>query len=107
MFEVILIIVSFILAWGEAWFLDCRVIPQERHAQHYFKCKFNSNAYSKIFSTPILLFRSAMTSNDRTPLVQPSILIENERPPQSVTDFYSPLDTAHHSDEEDEEVRYS
>lgn len=48
-----------------------------------------------------------MTSNDRTPLVQPSILIENERPPQSVTDFYSPLDTAHHSDEEDEEVRYS
>ncbi|XP_017097546.2 steroidogenic acute regulatory protein-like [Drosophila bipectinata] len=81
-FEVILIIVSFILAWGEAWFLDCRVIPQERHAQHYFR---------------------SMTSNDRTPLVQPSILIENERPPQSVTDFYSPLDTAHHSDEEDEE----
>ncbi|EDW32897.1 GL10224 [Drosophila persimilis] len=81
-FEVILIITSFILAWGEAWFLDCRVIPQERHAQHYFRSHI---------------------SNDRTPLVQPSILIENERPPQSVTDFYSPLDTARHSDEEDEE----
>ncbi|KAH8402125.1 hypothetical protein KR009_009975 [Drosophila setifemur] len=81
-FEVILIITSFILAWGEAWFLDCRVIPQERHAQHYFR---------------------SMVSTDRTPLVQPSILIENERPPHSVTDFYSPMDTARHSDEEEEE----
>ncbi|XP_016930441.2 steroidogenic acute regulatory protein-like [Drosophila suzukii] len=81
-FEVILIITSFILAWGEAWFLDCRVIPQERHAQHYFR---------------------TMTSNDRTPMDQPAILIEHERPPQSVTDFYSPMDTARHSDEEDEE----
>ncbi|EDW92562.1 steroidogenic acute regulatory protein-like [Drosophila yakuba] len=80
-FEVILIITSFILAWGEAWFLDCRVIPQERHAQHYFR---------------------TMTSNDRTPMDQPAILIEQERPPQSVTNFYSPMDTAHHSDEEDE-----
>ncbi|XP_062129305.1 steroidogenic acute regulatory protein-like isoform X2 [Drosophila sulfurigaster albostrigata] len=81
-FEVILIITSFILAWGEAWFLDCRVIPQERHARHYF---------------------TAATTNDRTPFTQPTILTERERPPQSVTDFYSPLDTAHHSDEEDEQ----
>lgn len=34
-FQVLLIITSFILAWGEAWFLDCRVIPQERHARNY------------------------------------------------------------------------
>ncbi|KAH8290329.1 hypothetical protein KR054_001960 [Drosophila jambulina] len=82
-FEVILIITSFILAWGEAWFLDCRVIPQERHARHYF--------------------RSMTSTNDRTPLVQPAILTQNERGPQSVTDFYSPMDTARHSDEEEEE----
>ncbi|XP_016972407.1 steroidogenic acute regulatory protein-like [Drosophila rhopaloa] len=81
-FEVVLIITSFILAWGEAWFLDCRVIPQERHAQHYFR---------------------TMTSNDRTPMEQPAILIEHERTSQSVTNFYSPMDTAHHSDEEEEE----
>ncbi|EDW61557.1 steroidogenic acute regulatory protein-like [Drosophila virilis] len=81
-FEVILIITSFILAWGEAWFLDCRVIPQERHARRYF---------------------AAASTNERTTLTQPTILTEHERPPQSVTDFYSPLDTAHHSDEEDEE----
>ncbi|XP_030572526.1 steroidogenic acute regulatory protein-like [Drosophila novamexicana] len=81
-FEVILIITSFILAWGEAWFLDCRVIPQERHARRYF---------------------AAASTNERTTLTQPTILTEHERPPQSVTDFYSPLDTAHHSDEEEEE----
>lgn len=81
-FEVILIITSFILAWGEAWFLDCRVIPQERHARHYF---------------------TAATTNDRTTLTQPTILTERERQSQSVTDFYSPLDTAHHSDEEDDQ----
>jgi len=48
-----------------------------------------------------------MTSNDRTPMEQPAILIEQERPPQSVTDFYSLMDTARHSDEEDELVCYS
>ncbi|XP_017866449.1 PREDICTED: stAR-related lipid transfer protein 3 [Drosophila arizonae] len=81
-FDVILIITSFILAWGEAWFLDCRVIPQERHARRYF---------------------AAASSTDRAALTQPTILAERERPDQSVTDFYSPLDTAHHSDEEDEQ----
>ncbi|XP_034478439.1 steroidogenic acute regulatory protein-like [Drosophila innubila] len=81
-FEVILIITSFILAWGEAWFLDCRVIPQERHARGYF---------------------TAATTADRPPLQQPTILTGPERANQSVTDFYSPLDTAHHSDEEEEQ----
>ncbi|EDW02245.1 steroidogenic acute regulatory protein-like [Drosophila grimshawi] len=81
-FDVIIILMSFILAWGEAWFLDCRVIPQERHARRYFL---------------------AANTNDRTTLTQPTILSERERPPQSVTDFYSPLDTAHQSDEEGEE----
>ncbi|XP_017837333.1 steroidogenic acute regulatory protein-like isoform X2 [Drosophila busckii] len=81
-FEVILIITSFILSWGEAWFLDCRVIPQERHARRYF---------------------TSVSASDRTPLVQPTLLTDHQRAPQSVTDFYSPLDTAHHSDEEEEE----
>ncbi|XP_057654538.1 steroidogenic acute regulatory protein-like [Diorhabda carinulata] len=34
-FEVLLVLVSFILAWGEAWFLDFRVIPQENYANRY------------------------------------------------------------------------
>ncbi|XP_023020470.2 steroidogenic acute regulatory protein-like [Leptinotarsa decemlineata] len=34
-FEVLLVLVSFILAWGEAWFLDFKVIPQEVHASRF------------------------------------------------------------------------
>uniref|UniRef100_A0A8W7PGD2 START domain-containing protein n=1 Tax=Anopheles coluzzii TaxID=1518534 RepID=A0A8W7PGD2_ANOCL len=35
-FEVLLIVVSFVLARGEAWVLDWRVIPHERYARNYF-----------------------------------------------------------------------
>lgn len=38
-FGVVLIVTSFVLSWGEAWFFDCRVIPQERHARSYFSGK--------------------------------------------------------------------
>jgi len=82
------------------------VIPQERHAQHYFRSKISSPPPISDYVL-IVFFIKAMTSNDRTPMDQPAILIEHERPPQSVTDFYSPMDTARHSDEEDEEVSYS
>uniref|UniRef100_A0A1A9VWE5 START domain-containing protein n=1 Tax=Glossina austeni TaxID=7395 RepID=A0A1A9VWE5_GLOAU len=79
-FEVILIITSFVLAWGEAWFLDCRVIPQERHALH------------------------GTTSTDRAPQMAPFLASHNERrPAESVADFYSPLDSAHDTDEEEEQ----
>uniref|UniRef100_A0A1A9WA31 START domain-containing protein n=1 Tax=Glossina brevipalpis TaxID=37001 RepID=A0A1A9WA31_9MUSC len=83
-FEVILIITSFVLAWGEAWFLDCRVIPQERHARRYF-----SNGSS---------------SSGRAPHMAPLLASHNERrPAESVADFYSPLDSAHDTDEEEEQ----
>ncbi|EDW73915.2 uncharacterized protein Dwil_GK19709 [Drosophila willistoni] len=82
-FDVILVITSFILAWGEAWFLDCRVIPQERHARHYFRT-LNTNTSNRSF------------------LTQPAILSVNEHPPPSSM-FYSPLDTAHQSDDDEEE----
>lgn len=35
--QVLMIIVSCLLAWGEAWFLDCRVIPQEKNAQRFYR----------------------------------------------------------------------
>uniref|UniRef100_A0A1B0B6G6 START domain-containing protein n=1 Tax=Glossina palpalis gambiensis TaxID=67801 RepID=A0A1B0B6G6_9MUSC len=83
-FEVILIITSFVLAWGEAWFLDCRVIPQERHARRYFS--------------------NGTTSTDRAPQMAPFLASYNERrPAESVADFYSPLDSAHDTDEEEEQ----
>ncbi|CAH2226969.1 jg23239, partial [Pararge aegeria aegeria] len=32
-YQVFLILTSFTLAWGEAWFLDFRVLPQELQAK--------------------------------------------------------------------------
>ncbi|KAL5288711.1 STARD3 family protein [Megaselia abdita] len=84
-FQVVLIVTSFVLSWGEAWFLDCRVIPQERHARNYF---------------------SAITSmnSDRSPLLAPFLQSVSDPPPaESVANFYSPYDSISHSDEEDEQ----
>ncbi|XP_014468240.1 PREDICTED: stAR-related lipid transfer protein 3 [Dinoponera quadriceps] len=36
-FQVLLIITSFVLAWAEAWFFDFRVIPQEIQARNWFR----------------------------------------------------------------------
>lgn len=36
-FQVLLIISSFVLAWAEAWFFDFRVIPQETQARNWFR----------------------------------------------------------------------
>ncbi|XP_004537533.1 steroidogenic acute regulatory protein-like [Ceratitis capitata] len=81
-FEVILIITSFVLAWGEAWFLDCRVIPQERHARSYFS--------------------SITTPEHRSPMMAPFLASQPDRTgPESI--FYSPLETVHNSDDEDDE----
>lgn len=85
-FQVVLIVTSFVLSWGEAWFLDCRVIPQERHARNYF---------------------SAITSmnSDRSPLLAPFLQSIGDPPTaESVANFYSPYDSISHSDEEDEQV---
>lgn len=52
------------LAWGEAWFLDCRVLPQERYARAYFQ---------------------RISVDERTPLVAPSM-----GNTESIANFYSP-----------------
>lgn len=41
--HVLLIIVSFILAWGETWWFDFRVIPRETYTQRYLACKLNQS----------------------------------------------------------------
>lgn len=43
-FQVLLILTSFVLSWGEAWFLDFRVIPQEVRASQVIICK---NIYNR------------------------------------------------------------
>jgi hypothetical protein len=38
-FQVLLVLISFVLSWGEAWFLDFRVLPQESQAVDYLQGK--------------------------------------------------------------------
>lgn len=80
-FQVLLIIISFVLAWGETWFLDCRVIPQEQHARNY-----------------MLAVQRNDREDARTPLVAPFLEVSHE---PATSTFYSPFETVHNSDEED------
>lgn len=83
-FEVLLIVVSFVIAWGEAWFLDCRVIPQERYARNYYVALSNPAAES------------------RTPLLAPFLSAALSGRTESVGNFYSPYDSIHNSDDEED-----
>lgn len=83
-FEVLLIVVSFVLAWGEAWFLDCRVIPQERYARNYYVALTNPAAET------------------RTPLLAPFLNAALSGRTESVGNFYSPYDSIHNSDDEED-----
>ncbi|XP_058829453.1 steroidogenic acute regulatory protein-like [Topomyia yanbarensis] len=84
-FEVLLVVVSFVLAWGEAWFLDCRVIPQERYARNYYVALTNP------------------TADARTPLLDPFLHSALAGRTESVGNFYSPYDSIHNSEDEEDE----
>ncbi|XP_053666865.1 steroidogenic acute regulatory protein-like [Anopheles marshallii] len=85
-FEVLLIVVSFVLAWGEAWFLDCRVIPQERYARDYFVAITNPGSMDA-----------------RTPLLGPFLSATVAGRTESIGNFYSPFESIHNSDDDDDE----
>uniref|UniRef100_A0A182WL09 START domain-containing protein n=1 Tax=Anopheles minimus TaxID=112268 RepID=A0A182WL09_9DIPT len=85
-FEVLLIVVSFVLAWGEAWFLDCRVIPQERYARNYFVALTNPGSMDA-----------------RTPLLGPFLNAIVAGRTESIANFYSPFESIHNSDDDDDE----
>ncbi|XP_060517726.1 steroidogenic acute regulatory protein-like isoform X2 [Cylas formicarius] len=71
-FEVLLVLASFILSWGEAWFLDFRVIPQETHASRYL---------------------ITSTESERAPLIRSYVQGLPSMCTESVGNFYSPLGT--------------
>ncbi|XP_049817800.1 steroidogenic acute regulatory protein-like isoform X2 [Aethina tumida] len=68
-FEVLIVLTSFVLAWGEAWFLDFRVIPQEEDASRY------------------------IIKSERAPLIRNYIRGLPSLYTESVHNFYSPLVT--------------
>ncbi|KAK3930576.1 Steroidogenic acute regulatory protein-like [Frankliniella fusca] len=83
-FQVMLILVSFVLAWGEAWFLDFRVLSQEMKAK---ECLLSSTMYQE---------------SERNPIVRNFInnLPGSRDNPESIANFYSPLESPQDSDDE-------
>ncbi|XP_015607384.1 steroidogenic acute regulatory protein-like isoform X1 [Cephus cinctus] len=80
-FQVLLVLTSFVLAWGEAWFFDFRVIPQETQARDW------------------ILGVSSFDS-ERAPLLG-RFLTGAGQYTESVANFYTPMDTPDRSDDED------
>lgn len=76
-FQVFLILASFTLAWGETWFLDFRVLPQELHAKNFFNTITSQPTYG------------AGTS-EQAPLLRPRTA---QSYAESCTLFFSPVDT--------------
>ncbi|KAL2717679.1 stAR-related lipid transfer protein 3 isoform X2 [Vespula squamosa] len=84
-FQVLLILTSFILSWAEAWFFDFRVIPQETHVINWIQ---------------------NMSNTERAPLIQADTA--DPRQYSSIEPsrtFYTPMDSPAHSDTEDEFAR--
>ncbi|XP_034243546.1 steroidogenic acute regulatory protein-like [Thrips palmi] len=83
-FQVMLILVSFVLAWGEAWFLDFRVLSQEMKAK---ECLLSSTMYQ---------------DSERNPIMRNYInnLPGSRDNPESIANFYSPMDSPEDSDNE-------
>ncbi|XP_028147511.2 steroidogenic acute regulatory protein-like [Diabrotica virgifera virgifera] len=70
-FEVLLVLTSFILAWGEVWFLDFRVIPQENFASRFI----------------------VAGETERTPLIRSYVQGLPSMYTESIGNFYSPQGT--------------
>ncbi|XP_076635290.1 steroidogenic acute regulatory protein-like [Colletes latitarsis] len=84
-FQVLLILTSFVLPWVEAWFLDIRVLPQETQARNWF------NNFSENERQPLL---RGVTSESQYTSIEPP-----------TGTFFTPMDSPNHSDDEDEGSR--
>ncbi|GFG33052.1 hypothetical protein Cfor_00058 [Coptotermes formosanus] len=76
-FQVLLVLISFVLSWGEAWFLDFRVLPQELQAMEY------------------LQVASLYAEGERAPLLRNYLqgLQRMDNYTESVGSYYSPVDS--------------
>lgn len=109
-FQVLLIIISFVISWFEAWFLDSRMIPQEEYSRSLTQGEINKDSFylTSIFNILVLAFQSAAV-RESTPLLAPflqSVYRGNfQQPPESYRQsFYSPVESVNDSD--DDEVSF-
>ncbi|TGZ47536.1 StAR-related lipid transfer protein 3 [Temnothorax longispinosus] len=81
-FQVLLILTSFVLSWAEAWFFDFRVIPQETQARNWIR---------------------SFPDTERAPLLR-SIVTESRQHMANIdhmNTFFTPVESPNHSDDED------
>ncbi|KAK0082175.1 hypothetical protein PV326_007307 [Microctonus aethiopoides] len=84
-FQALLIMTSFVLAWAEAWYFDCRVVPQEIQARDWL----NSPLMDTVDNERTSLLRN---SHYNGPL---------NRGPENAGNFFTPMDSPTHSDDEE------
>jgi len=96
-YDVMLVLCTFVLAWGEVWFYDFRMIPLERKAKEIFR-DYPRRAGLEDERIPLL----ARSSSDGGGMIQRfmtgSTLYEG-----SVGHFYSPCGSSNSSDTEEDE----
>lgn len=88
-FEVMLILISFLIAWAEAWFIDFRVLPQEARAK------------------TILEAASGGHHSGGDPMIPQLEAVRNylSNYTETIGDFYSPMESPLASDDEDDDSR--
>ena len=97
-YDVMLILLSFVLAWSEVWFFDFRLIPLERKAREIWAGRRGGG-------------EGGLEDTERTPLLAPSqtlvapgwLLQGSTLYEGSVGNFYSPLQSPLDSGDEEEE----
>merc|ERR1719186_1827382 len=91
-YDVMLVLVSFIIAWAEAWMMDFRVLPLEQKAKEIWG-PYLDNERTPLLSAP------AETGGMLQRYIEGSTLYEG-----SVGNFYSPMETPDVSDDECEDT---
>jgi len=96
-YDVMLVLLSFILAWGEAWFFDFRMIPLETKAKEIWGAQPQRSECQEEDERTPLLAGGGGEGGMLARYVEGSTLYEG-----SVRNFYSPFESPDASDDEDE-----
>uniref|UniRef100_A0A2P2I6W5 StAR-related lipid transfer protein 3-like n=1 Tax=Hirondellea gigas TaxID=1518452 RepID=A0A2P2I6W5_9CRUS len=87
-FQVLLLLIAFIITWSEAWFIDYSVMPQEARAKNLLRALSSSN--------------SVMEAGRGGGRLRDYL---SQCAAESVANFYSPLQSPYESEDEDCEPR--
>ena len=99
-----LVLLSFIISWGEVWFFDLRMIPLERKAKEIwgdYQSKVETRGQEEEEGherRPLLTSQGISGPSVMERFIEGSTLYEG-----SIGNFYSPFESPNNSDDEDDE----